>query len=90
MAWNITNHDPNQEDDVTSITIDSNSVYLTGACNSSLGELFIQKYDLAGVHQDTYYYGNTAPREQIIPGGTVIDSEGNFYIAASTDNCPHQ
>ena len=86
--WNITRHDPNQEDDVTSVSITSDFVFLTGACNSSQGDLFIQKYSLSGTYQDTFYYGNTAPREQIMPGGTVIDSEGNFYIGASTDNCP--
>lgn len=86
--WNITRHDPNQEDDVTSVSIASDYVYLTGACNSTQGDLFIQKYSLSGTYQDTFYYGNTAPREQIIPGGTVIDSHGNFYIGATTDNCP--
>ncbi len=86
--WNITRHDPNQEDDVTSVSLASDYVYLTGACNSTEGDLYIQKYSLAGILQDTFYYGNTAPREQIIPGGTVIDSEGNFYIGATTDNCP--
>jgi hypothetical protein len=86
--WNITKHDPNQEDNVTSVSIASGFVYLTGACNSSQGDLFIQKYSSSGTYQDTFYYGTTAPREQIMPGGTVIDTQGNFYIGATTDNCP--
>ena len=87
--WNYTRHDPNQEDDVTSVSIDnSNFVYLTGSCNSSQGDLFIQKYSSSGTYQDTFYYGTTAPREHIMPGGTVIDTHGNFYIGATTDNCP--
>ncbi|NHJ32746.1 MAG: hypothetical protein FK732_07780 [Asgard group archaeon] len=87
--WDHIEYNSNQEEDVTSVAIDySDNIYLIGHTNSSQGDLFIHKYSSGGTLLDTFYYGTIAPREQLLPGGTAIDTHGNIYIAATTDNCP--
>ncbi|NHJ86747.1 MAG: hypothetical protein FK734_14885 [Asgard group archaeon] len=89
FRWATIHETDDLDETATSMVMDANAnLIVTGYTNSSLGGMFVQKFNKYGVYQDTYYYGNTIPREEIIPGGVTLDDKANLFISATTNSTP--
>ena len=87
LLWNHVHETDNLEETAFSCAFHNSSYfYVAGSTNSTSGSMFIQKYTLGGSYQQTFYYGVTTPLEMLEIGGMTIDSNGDLFVAATTNN----